>query len=98
MVEVVQVIGQITSTTSPYFAYFPAPRKCSDTYSSSPTTQLSCGSDGTWKRVPGRRSCTFPSANCTVACPETTRPRCSTVHRSAPTVGPTWSDQRHPGS
>lgn len=32
---------------SPYFAYFSAPRKWSETYCSSPTTQLSCGSGGT---------------------------------------------------
>jgi hypothetical protein len=29
-----------------YLAYFSAPMKCSDTYGSPPTTQLSCGTGG----------------------------------------------------
>src|SRR5207302_10315385 len=35
-----------------YLAYFPAPDRCSDTYDSSPTTQLSWGTGGMQKRSP----------------------------------------------
>src|SRR6266540_331173 len=37
------------------------------------------------------------SSNDTAAVPASTRPTCSTVQRSAPTSGPTCSDQRQPG-
>ena len=39
----IPLINQIKES---YFAYFAAPRKCKETYGSSPTTQLSCGTGG----------------------------------------------------
>src|SRR4029453_18119629 len=38
------------------------------------------------------------SPSAAVSPPETTSPTCATVQRLAPTVGPTGSDHRHPGS
>src|SRR5262245_47285034 len=40
---------------------------------------------------------TRSSSKATATAPLTTRPTCSTLHRDAPTAGPTSFDHRHPG-
>src|SRR5258708_37591037 len=67
-------------------------------YCSCPTTQLSCGTGGTWKRSPACSSMTRPSSKATVPMPARPNPTCPTLQRVVPTAGPTCSLQRQPGS
>src|SRR5215470_476841 len=53
---------------------------------------------GNVKKLARRSSKTRPSSSAAVAVPDTTSPTCATVQSLAPTVGPTCSDHRHPGS
>ncbi len=64
-------------------AYVVAPIRCSETYGSSPTTQLSCPA-GIAKRSPASITNSEPSAMRTAARPDTTMPTCSTSHIVAP--------------
>ena len=67
-------------------------------YGSSPITQLSCGTGGTWNSDPACSSTMRLSVNATAAAPARTRPTCSTSHRTAPTDGPTSTDHFQPGA
>src|SRR5205823_872232 len=60
-----------------HVAYRSAPMKCSDTYGSAPSTQLSCPG-AMWNRSPGPSVNALPSSMTTRHRPETTSPTCST--------------------
>src|SRR3989449_11038011 len=60
-----------------HLAYLSAPEKCSDTYGSVPSTQVSCPG-AMWNRSPGPSENALPSSMTTRHRPETTSPTCST--------------------